>query len=245
MNLMVLFCLLILITTDAASRKMTFAFIVDPNTNIHAKWTELIYIEAFSRLNIDFEYVILPAIRASRMSDLGRVDGEGGRVVNYDAEHINLIRIAEPIFVSSIRAYTHNSSIEIHSWNDIKNSQYKIEYYRGSHLIHDRLTQYVTPDRLSHSSSPSESLRKLLRGRIDIYIETEQLLAELLTAPEFVGANIKILNQLEDTSIYGYLHKNHHELAPKLAQVFRRMKAEGIFDQYFIKAKQLIGTHEE
>ncbi|WP_254303989.1 hypothetical protein [Shewanella sp. VB17] len=225
-------------TSQATEKKhITFAFYTDPNTNLYGKWADLIYTDAFSRLGIDFSYVVLPAIRASKMADLGRVDGEGGRIGTYVEQHPNLIRIDEPIVDGSLSAYAHNPAIKIQSWQDIQNSQYKVEYYRGMALAHQLLPKYVPQDRLTNSSTPGESLRKMLRDRIDIYIDSNLLTRELLQTPEFIDKNIKMIAILETTSTYGYLHKRHSELAIKLADVFRQMKSEGKFKDYFQQAK--------
>ncbi|NRD74902.1 hypothetical protein HQQ94_17105 [Shewanella sp. VB17] len=243
-SVIIILLLLNIIVVKANSQEITLAYVNDPKVDIYGKWGELIYRDAFARLNIDFSYIILPMIRASRMADLGRIDGEMGRYEGYGAAHPNLVRINEPISVFNISAYAYNSSIKIDSWQDIKNSQYKIEYYRGSQFMHERLTQYVNSDRLSDSSSRSESLRKLIRGRIDIYIETNEVVNELLSTPEFINVNIQMLTQLETHPVYGYLHQRHNDLALKLADIFRQMKVEGKFDAYLIQAKQLIGTQK-
>ncbi|NRD72331.1 hypothetical protein HQQ94_03550 [Shewanella sp. VB17] len=234
---------LLFITLDftvyaADKQSINLSTIGEPNQSLYVTWLHLIYTHAFDRLNIDVTYTALPAIRASKMADLGRVDGEVARVADYGTEHPNLVRIEESLFVANISAFTANPSIKINSWEDINNSKYNIEYYRGSLLAHQRLTQYVSPDRLSNSSSPSESLRKLLRGRIDIYIDTEQVPISLLTTPEFANTGINMLVRLENMNIHGYLYKTHKELAVKLADVFQKMKSEGLFQIYFTQARE-------
>ncbi|NRD72323.1 hypothetical protein HQQ94_03510 [Shewanella sp. VB17] len=223
-------------------QKITFACYLDPNTNFYTKWGELVYTDALSRLNIDFSCSIMPAIRASRMVDLGKIDGEMSRVSTYGAKHPNLIRIEEPLVIDKLSAFVSNPSISIQSWKDLQNSQYNIEYYRGMALAHQRLTQYINPDRLSNSSSPEQSLRKLLRGRIDIYIDSNMNLFNLLMTPEFTDSNIKMIAILEESTTYGYLHQHHRELAVKLAVVFRQMKAEGLFDAYYQQAKEFVDS---
>ncbi|NRD72330.1 hypothetical protein HQQ94_03545 [Shewanella sp. VB17] len=235
---------LILVTHIAEAQKITFAFNAEPTASLYVKWGELVYTDAFARLNIDFSYIVLPAIRASQMADLGQVDGEAGRVGDYGARHPNLIRINEPLANGSLSAYTYDASININSWKDLENSQYKVEYYRGAHLAHQRLSKYVSADRLSNSSTPSESLRKLMRpkmrGRIDIYVGIEQFTNEVLSTPEFT--DIKMQVRLEEIIFYGYLHKRHKELAVRLAEVLRQMKSEGRFNEHYKQAQQFIYT---
>lgn len=83
-------------------------------------------------------------------------------------------------------------------------------------------------------------MRKLLRGRIDIYIGTKELTTELLATAAFVNSNILITSTLEEFLFYGYLHKSHSDLAIKLAEIFRQMKSEGKLKDYQIQAKQFI-----
>ncbi|NRD74954.1 hypothetical protein HQQ94_17375 [Shewanella sp. VB17] len=225
---------------QANEKNITLSFFIDPDTNIHMKWSELIYSEALTRLNIKFSYIVLPAIRASLMADLGKIDGEIVRGETYGDEHPNLIRIEEPITVVNLSAFAHDSTISLSSWEAVKNSHYKIEYYRGQHLAGQRLSQYVSADRLTNSSSPTQSLRKLLRGRIDVYIGTEQIATGLLATPEFIDSDIKMLTRLESISAYGYLNKRHSDLAITLADVFKQMKSEGKFDAYYHQAQQYI-----
>ncbi|NRD72329.1 hypothetical protein HQQ94_03540 [Shewanella sp. VB17] len=228
--------------------KITLALIDDPNVNLYTKWLHLVYSDALTRLNIDFSYVVMPAIRSSKMTDIGKVDGETARVATYGTAHPNMIRIEEPIFTANLSAYSNDQSIKINAWKDIQNSQYTVEYYRGIYLTHKRLTGYISSDRLTNSSTPSESLHKLIRpknrGKIDLYIGVEQFTTELLTRPEFIGSNIQMIAHLENISFYGYLHQRHHDLAIKLAEVFRQMKSEGLLQTYFKQARQFIRSQQ-
>ncbi|NRD72324.1 hypothetical protein HQQ94_03515 [Shewanella sp. VB17] len=223
-------------------QQLSFTFYAEPNTNVYLKWVELIYTDAFNRLNIDFSYTIMPSIRASRMSDLGKVDGEIARDANYGTKHPNLVRINESIASGSLSAFAYNPLVNIRSWNDIYNSQYKVEYYRGSFLAHQRLSKHISPDRLSTSSTPEQSLRKLIRARIDIYVGPTKITNQQAATAEFANEHLQRLTTLEEHIHYGYLHQRHSELAITLAEVFRQMKAEGTFDAYFSQAQTLIDS---
>lgn len=223
------------------SKVIKLAFLANPNTDLYTKWLHLIYNDAFNRLGINFSYIVMPALRASRMADLGNIDGETARVASYGDAYPNLIRIEEPILTMNISAYTYDPSIKVQSWQDIKNSQYNVDYYRGIYLIYQRLISYVEPENLSYSSTPEESLLKLIRpkgrGRIDLYIGVEQSTTELLNTTQFMNVKIRTLTRLEESDIYGYLHKRHSGLDVKLAKIFRQMKSEGKFDEYYNQAK--------
>ncbi|NRD75458.1 hypothetical protein HQQ94_19985 [Shewanella sp. VB17] len=226
-------------------QEITLAYYVEPNSNLYGKWTELIYTDAFARLDIVFTYRVMPAIRASKMADLGRVDGEAARTLTYEAEHTNLVRIKEPIMLTNISAFTHNPAISVNSWDDIKNSQYKVEYYRGVVIAHQRLSSHSHLENVTDSSVPINSLRKLIRGRIDVYIDVAALIKELLLSPEFSNEHIQMVTTLEEFKVYGYLHKRHTALAIKLAEVFHKMKSEGLFEVYFNQARDFIDSQNQ
>ncbi|NRD75797.1 hypothetical protein HQQ94_21780 [Shewanella sp. VB17] len=229
------------ITAHTADKQhIKLAFIADPSTNLYMKFSELVYIDAFNRLNIDVSFIVLPPLRASNMADLGKIDGEIARHKKYSDAHPNLIRINEPLFNSALSAFTINPAIKIKSWGDIKNSQYKVEYYRGVEVAQQRLSQLVPASDLTDSSYPINSLRRLLRGRIDIYIDAPTIVNALLVTPEFTDKNIQLIATLEEGEVYSYLHKQHAEVAIKLAQTFKVMKSEGVFAAYLEQAKQFM-----
>ena len=241
--IIILSCFSFIVQT-ADKQQITLALITDPNTNLYGKWGVLIYNEAFSRLNINGSYIVLPALRASNTADSGKIDGEMGRGEWYAKKHPNLIRIEEPLFNSNLSAFVVNPSIKIQSWDDIKAGQYKVEYYRGIALAQQRLTQRVPQNNLTDSSNPINSLRLLQRGRIDIYIGVSLIVNELLVTPEFIDKNIHLVAILEEGKIYGYLHHRHEKMASKLAETFQQMKSEGLFNVYLEQARQFIKTQD-
>lgn len=227
-------------TTTALAAKpiITMAFYEDPKHNFYFKWAELIYTQAFERLGYGFSYQVVPAARASMMADSGKVDGEPGRVFHYGEKFTNLIRIEEPVVDTHLIAFAHNPNIKITNWQALQKSRYKIEYYRGVFLAEQKLKGLIPKERLTESSSPVSSFRKMLRNRIDIYIDTEASSLDLLQTPEFQGSEISAIATLEELTSYGYLNKRHAALAVNLARELKQMKQEGIFETYKQQAKK-------
>ncbi|MGI2058010.1 hypothetical protein ACRN9T_12620 [Shewanella baltica] len=227
-------------TTAALADKpiITMAFYEDPKHNFYFKWAELIYTQAFERLGYGFSYQVVPAARASMMADSGKVDGEPGRVFNYGEKFTNLIRIEEPVVDTHLIAFAHNPKIKITNWQALQKSRYKIEYYRGVFLAEQKLKGLIPNERLTESSSPVSSFRKMLRDRIDIYIDTEASSLDLLQTPEFQGSEIIAIATLEELTSYGYLNKRHAALAVNLARELKQMKQEGIFETYKQQARK-------
>lgn len=219
---------------------ITMAFYDDPNHNFYFKFAELLYTDAFSRLGYDFTYQVVPAIRASIMADTGKVDGEPGRVFDYADKYQNLIRIEEPIFEDDLHTYFVDPTISIKHWDDLNNTHYKVEYYRGIFRAEQKLKHLIPKDNLTTSSYPLSSLRKLQHNRIDIYIDSKVGTSSLLTLPEFSSKPILAGASLEQANIYCYLHKRHAKLAPTLVATFKQMKQEGLIEHYFIQARNLM-----
>lgn len=209
---------------------ITMAFYEDPKHNFYFKWAELIYTQAFERLGYDFSYQVVPAARASMMADSGKVDGEPGRVFSYGEKYKNLIRIEEPVVDTHLLAFAHNPNIKIHNWQSLQESQDKVEYYRGVFFAEQKLKELIPEERLTESSSPVSSFRKMLRDRIDIYIDSEASSLALLQSPEFQDRQISAIAILENITSYGYLNKRHGALAVSLARELKHMKQEGVFE---------------
>ena len=63
----------------------------------------------------------------------------------------------------------------------------------------------------------------------------------LLNSAEFKDRGVRAAGIMEEVFNYPYVHKQHADLAPKLAEVLRQMKAEGLFEQYMQQAQQEFG----
>ncbi|MGL5665122.1 MAG: hypothetical protein ACRDD9_03235 [Shewanella sp.] len=211
---------------------ITMAFYEDPSDNLYFRWGELIYTEAFARLGYQFRYQVVPPIRASMMADTGKVDGEPARVFAYGLKYKNLIRVEEPILESKLTAYAINPNIQLTDWGSLLNHPYRIEYYRGIFYIEQKLEGLVPADRLTTSSSPINSFRRMQRDRIDIYIDTEAIGENVLQHAEFQHSKIHPVGELEELISFGYLHKRHKALAVKLSATLKQMKQEGLFEHY-------------
>ncbi|AAN53814.1 hypothetical protein HRJ35_06055 [Shewanella oneidensis MR-1] len=234
-------------TISAVQNKptITMAFYEDPKHSFHFKWAELIYTHALAQLGYRFSYELVPAIRASKMLESGKVGGEPGRIFSYGDKVSNVIRIEEPVIETQLIAFTSNPNIKITHWQSLTNTGYKVEYYRGILRAEQILNELIPETQLSESSSPITSFRKLLHDRIDIYIDSEISLQILQQTPEFAGQKIQPIANLEPLTSYGYLHKRHNQLAEPLADQLKKMKQEGLFERYKQQAKASFEDHAE
>ena len=219
---------------------IVLAVFIDPNTNVEAKWVELIYQTAFARLGRKVQLLVVPAARASLMADAGKVDGEAGRVANYGDQHPNLIRVEEPILAGDLAVFATTAQPHIREWSDLDDTELRVEYYRGIFLADQKLHEHIRPENLSDSSNPVNSLRKLLRNRIDLYIDSSFIINPLLITPEFIGQPIAQIATLETTINFGFLHKRHKALATQLAIELRHLKQEGQMASLLSQAQALV-----
>ena len=219
---------------------IVLAVFIDPNTNVEAKWVELIYQTAFARLGRKVQLLVVPAARASLMADAGKVDGEAGRVANYGEQHPNLIRVEEPILAGDLAVFATTAQPHIREWSDLDDTELRVEYYRGIFLADQKLHEHIRPENLSDSSNPVNSLRKLLRNRIDLYIDSSFIINPLLITPEFIGQPIAQIATLETTINFGFLHKRHKALATQLAIELRHLKQEGQMASLLSQAQALV-----
>ena len=222
----------------------TMAFYEDPEHSFYFKWAELIYSHALDQLGYQFSYELVPAIRASKMLESGKVDGEPGRVFNYGDKVQHVIRVEEPIIETHLIAFSNNPNIKLADWQSLTAANYKVEYYRGILRVEQILTALIPEARLSESSSPINSFRKLLHGRIDIYIDSEISSQLLQQTPEFKDGLIKPIATLEAVTSYGYLNERHSQLAINLAAQLKKMKQQGLFELYKQQAQASISSKQ-
>lgn len=221
-----------------AEQKVTFAFWQAPSEAVVWRWAELVYSDAFSRLGIQFDYIVYPPARASIMANCGDIDGEPARIKSYGDLYPNLIRVDEVVSSNKVAAYAVTPGIVLEGWESLSGTDYRVEYYLGMAFAKSKLTGLVAPDRLSSISVERLGLKKLILKRTDLYIDSMTRIEPLLSSAEFSGSGVYVAGIMMDLSGYPYLHKRHSLLVPKLADVLKQMKAEGAISRYLKQAKQ-------
>lgn len=218
--------------SDSMDDKITMAF-YRKETSADGKALKFIYTEAFNRLGKTLVYRYFPAKRGSLMADNDQLDGDSGRVYNYNEGHPNMIRVEEPIFSVKFSAFSTNPDIKLNGWNSLIGTDYKVEYTRGTYASAQNLIKVVDKKKLSRVSHWSQGIKKLAAGRSDIFIEAERTVLEALKTSEFINSNIHIAGVMETQTVHAFLHIKHKFLASKLSAVLKEMKKEGLIEKYF------------
>ena len=223
----------------AALDSFTMAFGHDPAQQPQYRFYELIYTEAFKRLGFTFAYKVYPSKRCSALANAGAVDGEPQRIADYAKTYPNMVRVDEAIFTNRVIAFSTNTSIHLDGWDSFRGTNYRVDYRIGSRVAEEELPKRVNPKLLSGVPAVEQILKKLKTRHTDVFVDAEWLVLPLLNSPEFKDSGIAQVGIIASDFSYPFLHKKHAELAPRLAEVLRQLKKEGVYDRLLEQATAL------
>lgn len=218
-----------------ATDKMVLVGTEGVKNSKYGNFLTLVFTEAFRRLGYALQYDGYPAPRASMLSDAGEVDGEISRVFAYQTTHPNLIRVEEVLYSTRFVAFAVKPGIVLNGWESLQNTAYNVEYRRGVKLSESKLSLIVAAEHLSYVTTAEQGLKKLIMGRTDLYVDVEFTIVDTIgrldpdkhDTSAFYQAGI-----MQEVGAYAYLHKKHAALVPKVAEVLKAMKQEGLFKRY-------------
>jgi len=236
---LVIFFLLLSLHQATHAKTIVVGGSANLKASIYGSWSTAIYQEAFKRLGYEFSYLGYPGQRVRYLFEDGKLDGEVNRISSYNHNRKNLIRVKESHFTMTSNAYSNIPNLSLNSWEDLDNTEYKVEYRRGSKLFRDLLTPRVPTKNLSQVNTTEQGVKKLILGRTDVFVELDfPVTYELqrLDSNRYDRAKIYTVGVLATKPSYLFLHKKHEKLAQKLSLVLREMKQEGLI----IKLKQRV-----
>ena len=199
-----------------AEYKLLFGKPEDPIAGISAR----VLAEAYKRIDIDIEFVELPAERSLLQSNGGVLDGEVNRVVGIDQTYANLIRIPVPVNYFESVVFTKTQQFTVNGWDSLK--PYSIAIRIGAKFAENRtkgmeVGKFVTYDKVFMLVSKS---------RFDICITSRITGLYQINKHNLVG--VKALEPpLETFHLYHYLNKKHELLVPMITASLHKMEQEG------------------
>jgi len=221
-----------LLSADQSTHQPIVMATIQGPADYYGKWGELIYTEAFRRLNVDLEIKVFPLERANRMVSRNLVDGDIGRSFTFYESYPHLIQVEEFPFSMKLSAFAVNPAIRIDGWESLRKTPYRVEYLLGSKLLPKKLAPLVDPEKLSSVTHWVQGLKKLMAGRTDIFLEAEGIVLYYLENDAyFKDAPIRIAGVLLESPVHAYLQPEHAKLALHLSGVLRQMKAEGAIEK--------------
>jgi len=232
-SLLVIMYLLIICPVLSANPKIVVGGSSELKSTIYGIWSEMIYREAFKRLNYDFEYVSFPTARVKYQFIKGKLDGEINRISSYNDGRDNLLRVEEAHFTMKNIAYFTDPELLIESWDSFDKIEKHVEYRKGSKILHDKIEPRVSRQNRSTVTTATQGMKRVLLGRTDIYIELEGTAHFVLNK---LGENYDINKfqppvVLHEENSYLFLHNRYHVLAGNVSLEIIKMKKEGVIEE--------------
>lgn len=220
-------------TPAQGRQRIVLASLVMKSESFGARWLELIYTDAFSRLGFDLEIRYYPPARASAEAAAGKVDGELVRSFDYVPPNANLRRVEEPAVFATVGAYAKRPGIVLKAgWTNLRNSPFRISYRYGYTLIQGRLAGAKAESQSATTHDVQTGIRKLLVDRADIYVDYIEHVSFALSSEEFKNSGIYLVAVLEHIPFHAYLNQRHAQLLPGLSKVLKKMRRNGDIEHY-------------
>jgi len=190
----------------------------------------LIYSEVAKRLDRKLVYRGYPAKRASMLSDKALVHGEIHRVPSYSDAHPSMIKVEEPHFSIEFYAYTYHKTLKLKGWNSLNNKGYSVGYRAGVKRSKAQLEK-LTLAELTKVPDNKTGLSMLGKHRYDVFVDVKESLENTIkTHPQ--DNLIYPAGIIEKLNTHAFVHKKYQYLAPKIAEILKQLKEEGLIDKY-------------
>ncbi len=181
--------------------------------------------EIYRRAGLGLQIDVLPPARASLASQSDNTDGELIRIASYGQSYPQLLRIDPAYYRVNVRAYSLPArAASVQSRDDLKH--YSLGSIRGMAYVQELTESHPA---LTLTQSPLQLFRMLAAGRLDLAVCTT-----LAAQSAMVGLGLKDLDASPDLArfdLHHYLHMRRKDLAPRIADVIRRMRDSGELEQ--------------
>lgn len=114
------------------------------------------------------------------------------------------------------------------------------EFRRGVGVCESALKQWLPAANVSNVTVTAQALRKLVEGRTDVFCDFDLAVVDAVNSSELadLGRFSRLFDVGAPVQFYGYLHKKHAALAPRLAETLKKMKAEGLIERYRVESEK-------
>jgi polar amino acid transport system substrate-binding protein len=204
------------------------------NTPDRKGFLDLIVAEVFRRIGLKAKVESYNASKRALTNANQNIDqGVAMRIKGLEKKYPNLVRVDEPLIQNDFVAYSKNLQADIHNWSDLK--PYTVAYIHGWVIFEKNLVE----GQKNHSLATSEQMFTMLqKNRVDLVLyERWQGLYKALQS----GIRVKVHEPpLASVEMYMYVHRNHAELAPRLADALKSMKADGSYQDIFDRTLKVL-----
>lgn len=205
-----------------------------PDNSYAGRLLRRTYQELFSRLGIPLEIRITPSARLSMELASDRIDGDVARPLAFAESQPGLVRVDEQILSIGFALWAVNPKYTLQRLDQLPDSGWSVNFTRGV-VECERLLQGLLPaGRIVDVTTTIHALSLLHHGRNDLHCGIDLAVLSDAGGPELSGLPppIKVLGIGEPLPLYFYLQRKHAALLPQIEATLRKMKAEGLLEQY-------------
>ena len=223
-------------------RTLRFAF-SRPERDPRTQWLIAVYREVTQSIGLGFEFVDVPAGRATLMVLSGEVDGELGRTFDYLDLYPSLIRLAEPNNKVEFAMYGCEVGMSFTDWANVRKLAWRCEYRRGIIELGQLLANQLSTKRVSSITTIEQGLRRLQLSRTDAYLDVKEAVEDFFrfskAAHELEAGPVpRELAVVKTTTGHAYLSTANADLAADMSKALRRMKRQGLVQALLDEALQ-------
>lgn len=195
---------------------------------------DLVVAEVFRRIGLKGQVEIYDAsARALTNANQDIDQGVAMRIRGLEKKYPNLVRVDEPLIQNDFVAYSKNPEITIKDWDSLK--PYIVAYVHGWVIFERNLS----PEQKKHSvTKPEQMFSMLEKGRVDLVLyERWQGLQEARDSGILVTVHEPPLASVD---MFMYINNNYAELAPRMAQALKDMKADGSYQDIYNRTLNIL-----
>lgn len=199
------------------------------NTRSQNGFMDEVATEAFRRIGIKLETILLPAERGLKHSNRGLVDGEMSRVKGLEKTYSNLIRVPEKIMDWEFVVFSFKKISLKDGWGDLAGKL--VAHINGWKILEKNIPKSAEVTKTANA----EELFTLLRKMRTDYVVYERWAGHLKLHEMNLESISEQAPPLAVKEMFIYLHKKHKKIIPKLAAALKEMKRDGSYQKLINK----------
>jgi len=181
--------------------------------------------EIYRQAGLQLKIEVVPGARASLMSLSGQSDGDVIRIRSYGQTYPQLVRVDPAYYRLSVRAYSMpGRNAVVRTPDDLQH--YSLGAIRGVAYASELTENHPA---LTLTQNSEQMFRMLQAGRLDLALDTT------VTAQSSINKlglkDVVESPELARFDFHHYLHARRKDLAPRIGEVIRKMKASGELDR--------------
>jgi len=172
----------------------------------------------------------LPAERALRDVNQGKLDGEFLRIDGLQYKYRNLVKVDEKIIDMDFVVFSTQPIDTTQGWMGLR--PYNVSFLGGWKVIERNIPKEA---HITKVNMPQQLFHMLYKNRTDVIIYERWSGLNLLTNDPRYHEIQMYMPPLASRPMYSYLNKKHANLAEKLALAIRQLKQNGTYKRLYNK----------